>query len=264
MTRRVVATLVMLLTLAASAPGQANPPRDARSIEAAVELAWLADPITFPYDLRAEFRGGQLEIHGVVPAAIVRKQAVGIARLVSSAQILDQSDIRPETLAKIPDVPARDVVERTRAAIQRALPQLAGRVEASCDDNGRVALRGVVSNSTEKNVLSALMRRVAGCTSVENQVTVADALRPAPPIPFEEATAPPVTLPRNPAEEMRSAIVRLCPTADEVRVRQIAADRFHIMFRVRTDREASRYATVIFNHPDWTSYRLDIDAQVPR
>ena len=51
-----------------------------RATKIQVELAWLGDPITFPYYLEAHIKGPNLEVHGYVPSKDVRAQAVKIGR----------------------------------------------------------------------------------------------------------------------------------------------------------------------------------------
>ncbi len=63
---------------AKSAPAKTDDAR--RLAEARVELAWLADPITFPYFLEARVEGATLTVRGFVPDQTVRMQAQRVAQ----------------------------------------------------------------------------------------------------------------------------------------------------------------------------------------
>src|ERR1700730_11690450 len=54
-----------------------------RFIEMLIELAWLADPVTFPYYLEARVEGSALQVRGFVPGTSVRDQALKVAPLPS-------------------------------------------------------------------------------------------------------------------------------------------------------------------------------------
>src|SRR5207244_2878949 len=64
--------------------------------EILVELAWLADPVTFPFYLDARVQGASLELHGNVPSRAVRAHAVKLARLNSPLAIVDALKENPQ------------------------------------------------------------------------------------------------------------------------------------------------------------------------
>jgi len=65
-----------------TAPKTKAPAEDPRRLaEIAVELAWLGDPVTFPYFLEARVEGAKLTVRGFVPDKAVREHALGLARL---------------------------------------------------------------------------------------------------------------------------------------------------------------------------------------
>ena len=76
-------------TRAAVAP--AAPKDEGARLEAIqVELAWLADPLTFPYPLTARPAGGTLEVRGEVPGPGVKQLALTMARAHSTLPVTDQ------------------------------------------------------------------------------------------------------------------------------------------------------------------------------
>ena len=67
-----------------------------RVIEVNVEVAWLADPVTFPYYLEAHATGSQLEVRGYVPNKAVREHAIRIAQVNSSVPVIDSMKEHPD------------------------------------------------------------------------------------------------------------------------------------------------------------------------
>src|SRR5207302_262388 len=63
-----------------SGPGKNSPPKTSedlrRKAEIDVELAWLADPVTFPYYLEAQADATTLTVRGYVPDPAVRDHAL--------------------------------------------------------------------------------------------------------------------------------------------------------------------------------------------
>lgn len=238
----------------------AQPPRDAqsgdvRAVESTVELAWMNDPITFPYNLRATFRGGVLEVAGAVPSTIVRRQALNIARVVGSKSVLDQTDLFPGCEKAEVTLASGDVIVAAQSHLSRGMPQLASSVRIECDDNGRVTLTGSASTMAEKVAASALMRRVPGCVAADNRMTVG------------ETAIVPVANNRvvmSAPNQMRSRIEKLCPQVHSVSVRQIDNNRFHISFSAANASDAHHAATAIFVQDDWKALRLDLDVHVPQ
>src|ERR1022692_1422896 len=57
-------------------PAPSTQPDPRRVTEVNVEVAWLADPVTFPYYLEAHVDGGQLEVRGYVPSKAIREHAL--------------------------------------------------------------------------------------------------------------------------------------------------------------------------------------------
>jgi len=262
---RGIGALLIASCLAVNSASAQTLNRDARGAEIAVELAWMNDPITFPYELRAFIKNGVVEVHGVVPSPIVRKQALNIARLFGSKHVLDQTDIAAGSLKSYVNVPSEKVVAAAQARIGRGLPQLRSTVGIECSAEGRAVLHGTASTVAEKLALSEMMRVVPGCLQVENRIQVGD-VASAGIVQTAEYLAPsrPTSTGGVAIERICRRIAILCPQAKDVEVRQLAADRFHIHFSATTDAEASRLAAHIFGQEEWKSLRLDVDVSVPR
>src|SRR5262245_52455460 len=61
-----------------AAPQKARADDSGRLMEVLVELAWLADPVTFPYYLEARVDGQALEVRGYVPSKAIRDKAINL------------------------------------------------------------------------------------------------------------------------------------------------------------------------------------------
>src|SRR5438552_14924338 len=70
-------------------------PDPKRLTEVNVEIAWLADPVTFPYYLEAHATGTQIEVRGFVPNKAVRDHALRIAQVFSSMPVVDAMKEHP-------------------------------------------------------------------------------------------------------------------------------------------------------------------------
>lgn len=177
------------LTVAAAAHGSPNKPLTAmplqasaatamagglaRVVEIRVELAWLADPHTFPYDLAARGTGSTLEVGGLVPDAAVRDRALQVARENSPLPVVDRLLIQPG--AGNPPTKMGDG-NLCRAAGEALSRMLAGHNEpfqVAADPSGQVTLLGTVQSCEDKLRVSRRMSQLPGCTSVLNSMVVA-------------------------------------------------------------------------------------------
>jgi len=148
----------------------------ARLIEIRVELAWLADPQTFPYELAARATGATLEVGGQAPNGAVRDHALQIAREQSGLPVVDRLLIQPG--AGNPSIRMGDA-NLCHAAGEALSRMLAGHNEpfqVSADPSGQVTLLGTVPSCEEKLRISRRMSQLPGCTSVLNSMVVARAI----------------------------------------------------------------------------------------
>src|SRR5438132_6306475 len=82
------------------APAKSLLPDLRRVTEIDVEVAWLADPMTFPYYLEAHVTGAQLEVRGYVPNKAVREHALRIAQVHASMPVADGMKEHPSLLVR--------------------------------------------------------------------------------------------------------------------------------------------------------------------
>jgi hypothetical protein len=156
----------------AAAPAAANG-GFARVAEIRVELAWLADPTTFPYELAAHSTGASLEVGGMVPNGAVRDRALQVARAQSPLPVVDRLLIQPGS--GNPPVKMGDA-NLCRAAGEALGKMLAGHSEpyqVASEPGGQITLLGTVPSCEDKLRISRRMSQLTGCTSVINSMVVA-------------------------------------------------------------------------------------------
>lgn len=155
-------------------PAPAPLREDARRIvEVQIELAWLAEPFTFPFYLEAHADAHQLEIRGNVPSRAVREHALKVARLYSPLPIVDSMKENPALTVKHMRMSAGQLQSAVNTALAESMPRHVRNLQARCSADGRVAIAGTVASFEEKLAISQSLRRLHGCTSVTNSVQVA-------------------------------------------------------------------------------------------
>ncbi len=157
-------------------PAKSNQPDPRRATEVNVEVAWLADPVTFPYYLEAHVNGTQLEVRGYVPSRAVREQALRIAQVYSSAPVVDSMKEHPSLLVKPGQLSAQQLQSSAQSSLRVALPKQAPQLKIECGGDGKVFVLGPVTTVEEKVIVSHSLRRLHGCTSVQNLTTLPNEL----------------------------------------------------------------------------------------
>ena len=146
-------------------PAQPDP---RRVVEVNVEVAWLADPVTFPYYLEAHVNGSQLEVRGYVPDRAVREQAVRIAQVYSTMPVVDSMKEHPSLLVRPSQMSPQQLQSSVMSSLRVALPKQYQQLKAECSSDGKVYVVGAVTSFEEKMLVSHSLRRLHGCTSVQN------------------------------------------------------------------------------------------------
>jgi hypothetical protein len=222
----IAAGLTLVVPAPAQPPGAAGPPTPARPViggpgdadpnrlaEIQVGLAWLADPMTFPYHLAARARAGNLEIRGFVPNEATRARAVKVAREHCELNVVDSLRIHAVSIPTTVK-PPQELHAAVLACLKANFPRQAGTISVLCRPHGQVVITGRVTSLEERLAVSQEMRRVPGCTSVVNRLAAVaprppaqpvQAARPAQPVPasnFGVATQP-LTFTRIPPQAAR-------------------------------------------------------------
>ena len=151
-----------------------------RMTEIMIELAWLADPMTFPFYLQARVQGPALHVRGFVLNAAVRDQALRLARLRCPMNVIDELSLRPGLAVPTAVISPSHLEKSALAALDASLPGI--HFHTTADRAGRIKVEGQVHSFEEKLVVSQGLRRIHGCTAVINQVHVVEASQTPPDI----------------------------------------------------------------------------------
>src|SRR5262249_52162008 len=112
-------------------------------LEVQIRLAWLADPVTFPLNLRLNRTATGLRVTGFVPNPAVRRRVLEIAERQAGQRIDDGMKVMPGMALRMAGAgTASDLEEQARALLARVTPRQAAMVKISARVNGQVALSG--------------------------------------------------------------------------------------------------------------------------
>jgi osmotically-inducible protein OsmY len=141
----------------------------ARKAEMEIEVAWLADPITFSYFLEARVDGSTLSVRGFVPDKAVREHALKLAREHCSYTVTDALKEHPSLLVRPTKETPAHLQTAVTTVLREALPKQHQNIQVQCAADGTVILRGAVQSVEDRHAASVVLRRLYGCTRVDNQ-----------------------------------------------------------------------------------------------
>jgi hypothetical protein len=143
-----------------------------RLMEIQMELAWLADPVTFPYYLEAHIQGDTLLVQGYVPSRAVHEQALKHARQQCSLKITDALKEHSGVAVKPTRTSASQLQQGATTALRQSVGQGAARLQVKCGSDSKITVSGWVGSFEEKLTVSQTLRRLHGCTAVINTTHV--------------------------------------------------------------------------------------------
>src|SRR5689334_11106325 len=108
---------------AKATPAKAAAETSQRRAEIEVELAWLADPITFPYFLEARVESGTLSVRGYVPDKTVRDHALKLARVHTTYTITDSMREHPSLRVRLAKESPAQLQTAVVSTLKEALPR---------------------------------------------------------------------------------------------------------------------------------------------
>src|SRR5262245_37879098 len=158
----------------------AVPREEVQAAAARIELAWLADPTTFPYGLDAIPENGRIEIRGFVPNNQIHKHAAKLARQVTKLPVPDSVREQGGLSGSPVHVPALQLHNAAAAALYEAYPRLVHSIRIHCDADGAVTIQGTVANLEQQLALSRALHHVPGCTRVSNVTSLTGTQGPVP------------------------------------------------------------------------------------
>jgi hypothetical protein len=143
-----------------------------RDLEIKTQLAWLANPGTFAYALKAQVKGSSMEVSGILPTASLHAEAVRIARDECGMPVKD--NIATNARAAVPPTskPAQVLSRDINNTLAEAMPKLFDGMTISVWMRGQVVLKGTVTTLEDKLAASRCLQGVAGCSCVVNQLQV--------------------------------------------------------------------------------------------
>jgi hypothetical protein len=113
--------------------------------------------------------GTTLSVRGFVPDKAVRDHTLRLARLYCSFSVVDAMKEHPSLRVRPGQMAPAQLQTAVVTALREALPkQQAQRLHVECAADGKVTLRGPVPSFEEKLAASLALRRLFGCTSVQN------------------------------------------------------------------------------------------------
>jgi hypothetical protein len=137
-----------------------------------VELAWLADATTFPYQLDARAAGGALEVRGYVANEAVKAHALEVARRHTALPVTDALKVYPGLVPRTAGVPSQTLEEGASRVLADKMGERARTFDVKAGANGQVTVAGSVLSVEEKLAVSRCLRRLRGCTAVANRLAV--------------------------------------------------------------------------------------------
>jgi osmotically-inducible protein OsmY len=144
------------------------------SVEMQIELAWLADPVTFPFDLRARARDGKLQVSGNVPNQAARDRVLLLAGQFAMVQVLDKLHIQSKLLSKTETVPTEELQRAVKDVLTREIGPTSGQLEIKAHASGQVSIAGDVATQEKKLAVSKSLQGIKGCVCVINLLNVTD------------------------------------------------------------------------------------------
>jgi osmotically-inducible protein OsmY len=174
-----------------TSPGQnQNQPSDSRQVvtvtaamahewETQVELALLADPLTFPYSVKPQISNNGMELRGQVPNVWIRDHAMKVVKGMSQVAVVDAMTVNPKMAVALPRMQSATFAMEARQRLERAAVKLSNPVEITAPGSGQIVLAGQVDSADDKLKMSRALRGLNGCTCVKNDLAV---VTPAAPV----------------------------------------------------------------------------------
>ena len=161
---------VITFLVASTASLQAQSESAEHLHEMAVEMAWAADPVTFPYSLRAAFVDGRMTLAGTVSTQKARDRAILDAQHATTLPVADRIDIDPTLRVRRDTVAAEKLLEAASDALRKALPQECLNIAISLQGNGHITLTGRIGSRKSQYEATTALRAVPGIRSIRNEL----------------------------------------------------------------------------------------------
>jgi hypothetical protein len=140
--------------------------------EIQVELAWLADPATFPCRLVANVDADHVTIKGFVPNEAVKMRAMEIAGQHTALPLIDEMRIYQNIPLPAAGVAVDSVLGDAAQVLARQLGEKANPLELTASTAGQIVVTGTLPTYADQLAVSHCLWGVHGCTSVRNLIRV--------------------------------------------------------------------------------------------
>jgi hypothetical protein len=145
--------------------------------EMKVEMAWLADPATFPYPMLARTVESRLELRGSIPNEACRQAAIRIARAHTHLPVVDTLQIDRGLPPSERGVGEAAVRQGAVEVLSDAFGASARGFDIRAEADGKIAVSGSVGSVEEKLAVSRRLRKVRGCTYASNYLQISPEMR---------------------------------------------------------------------------------------
>jgi hypothetical protein len=167
-----------------------------RREEVKVRLAWLADPVTFPYFLSASAADAEVHLTGYVPTEAIQRRAADLAGKATTLRVVDELRVQPNMALHFATPRPLDVLwNEAVELLRKELGERAEQITVTAGADGRVSLSGVFVSVEEQLSICESLRRLPACACVVGRLAGSGAdggatEQPSPPTAAKPSTAP--------------------------------------------------------------------------
>ncbi len=232
-----------------------------------LEQAWLADPITFPYELRAVAAGPFVALQGVVPSDAIRRQVINVAKVHSPAPLLDYLHVAPvQTLGGKSAASPQELQKVVQTHLNKVMPEGGNALRVACREDGQVTLSGDVASWDARRAAARSMRAVPGCFSVVDQMRVVDPAANAgiTPVRAEVIATRSSPMPGASLDHVRQIVANTCPELTTFRVEKSPNHRYLISFSAPNETSGTQLAARLLETQELRALKVEVRVQVPR
>ncbi len=131
-----------------------------------VEMAWLADRVTYQLHLEVEIKGEGLEIRGHAPDEASHQRALEVARQGCYLPVTDAIQVIPNGPIATPT--SESITKVARESLARQFGVRSSEFDVKITRLGQIILRGQVGSVEEKLTASRCLRGQQGATAIIN------------------------------------------------------------------------------------------------
>ena len=135
-----------------------------------IQLEFLADTSISNTDIHAYFRKGKLVIKGNANQQSVAKKAKSLAEKVTTIPIQDEIRVWPFPTYVTQKTSQENLQKAAEKCVHMELGALYPKLKAMAQADGTIMVKGPIISLEDKLEVSKKLRKIPGCTRVENQL----------------------------------------------------------------------------------------------